>query len=543
MRGIQDQLAHRARTTPDQRYLCQPIERQWHTWTWAEAHAEARRIAASLTRMGLEPGDRVALISRNCAHWILADMAMILAGVVSVPIYPTANARTIRQVLEHSQARACFVGKLEEPEAQLAGIPGSVITIAMPYPGAAGDHSWEDLTAHRAGDFEPHQNNPDDLATLLYTSGSTGEPKGAMHSYANFAYVGQAIPGALGVEPGDRVFSYLPLSHCTERAYVEAASFYCETTLYFAESLETFNEDLRHARPTLFGSVPRLWKRFQLGVLEQIDNDRLQRLLRIPLVAGLIRRRIQRGLGFDQCRWFASGSAPMALSLLQWWDRLGVPICEGWGMTETFAYGTQIGRGETPRYGTIGRALPEVELKTGDDQELLIQCPCMMDGYYRNEALTDEVFDDGFLRTGDRAFIDDEGWVSITGRVKELFKTGKGKYIAPVPIESMLARNPWIEMACVLGSGLTQPVALIQLADNAPADRHRIEQELEENLTAINRELEAHERLGQLIVVSEPWEVGNQLLTPTLKIRRGAIEEKYAGLLGGSGARIRFEDS
>ncbi|WP_376696942.1 AMP-binding protein [Wenzhouxiangella sp. EGI_FJ10305] len=542
MRGIQDQLVHRSKSTPDQLYLSQPIEREWHTWTWAEAFDEARRMAAALERLGLEPGDRVGLISRNCAHWVLADMAIILAGLVSVPVYPTAKAETIRQILEHSDCRACFVGKIDEANERLAGVPEGVSRIAMPYPGTSGNLDWEELVEQAAGDFQLRQRREEDLATLLYTSGSTGTPKGAMHSYANFAFVGHTLPTALGVEPNDRVFSYLPLSHCTERAYVEAASFYAETSLYFAESIDTFAEDLRHARPTLFGSVPRLWKRFQLGVLEKLPPEKLDRLLRIPLVSTLIKRKIKKQLGFDQARWFASGSAPMAVSLLEWWDRLGVTIREGWGMTETFAYGTQIGLDVEPRFGTISRALPEAELKLSDEQELLIRCPCLMDGYYRADELSAEsMTEDGFFRTGDRAFIEN-GWVTITGRVKELFKTAKGKYVAPVPVESLLARNSWIEIACVLGSGMTQPVALVQLAEHAPDDQEHVSRQLESDLDRLNQDLESHERLASLIVVSETWEVDNGLLTPTLKIKRDVIEAKYTDVVARADNRVEFED-
>jgi long-chain acyl-CoA synthetase len=541
MRGIQDQLAHRAKTTPDQLYLSQPIDRQWHTWTWAEAYDEARRMAAALERLGLQPGDRVGLISRNCAHWILADMAIILAGLVSVPVYPTAKAETIRQILEHSDCKLCFVGKVDEAAERLAGIPAGVTTIAMPYPDARGDHDWDELAEQPAGEFQTRKRREDDLATLLYTSGSTGTPKGAMHSFSNFAFVGHTIATSLGVEPGDKVFSYLPLSHCTERAYVEAVGFYAETSLFFAESIDTFAEDLRHVRPTLFGSVPRLWKRFQLGVLEKLPPEKLDRLLKIPVVAGLVRRKIKKGLGLDRARWFASGSAPMAVSLLEWWDRVGVTIREGWGMTETFAYGTQIGPDVEPRFGTISRALPQAELKINDDQELLIRCPCLMQGYYKADELTAEsMTEDGFFRTGDRAFIED-GFVTITGRVKELFKTAKGKYVAPVPVESLLARNSWIEIACVVGSGMTQPVALIQLAEHAPEDRDHVSRQLESDLETLNRELEPHERLASLLVVSESWEVDNGLLTPTLKIKRDVIEAKYAGLIERASDQVHFE--
>jgi len=525
--ALQQQILERVRATPDQAYLCQPIDRQWRQWTWRQAHDEALRLAAALQRLGLEPGDRVGLMSKNCAHWVIADIAMILAGVVSVPIYPTANARTVGQVLEHSGAKACIIGKLEEPETQLAGIPSDVATIAMPYPGARGQYAWTDLVARPADEFEMHEAAEDDLATLLYTSGSTGEPKGAMHSYAAFAFVGDSLAQAIGVRKGDRVLSYLPLSHCTERAYVEAGSFYGGSTLYFVESLDTFTEDLAYARPTLFGSVPRLWKKFQLGVLEEVPQKKLNKLLSVPVLAWLVRRRIQRELGLDKADWFASGSAPMAPVLLEWWHRLGITICEGWGMTETFAYGTQVGRGRTPRFGTISKALPRVELKTTDEDELLIRCPCLMQGYYRNDELTAESFVDGFFRTGDRAFIDGRGWVTITGRVKEVFKTDKGKYVAPVPLESELAKNELIETVCVVGERLEQPVALVQLAEHVDLDMRQLRSRLVETLERVNATLEPHARLARIIVIRERWTVDNELLTPTLKVKRDAVEKRY----------------
>ncbi len=535
---LQQLILDRARKTPDQPYLCQPIDREWISWTWAEAVEEARCVAAMLRNEGIEPGDRVGLISKNCAHWILADLAMLLSGVVSVPVYPTASAATIRGILEHSGCRAAFVGKLEHPDQQLPGIPEGVLKIAMPYPGAAGDRQWNDWIDHPGPAFVAVPRAADDLATLLYTSGSTGEPKGAMHSYDNFLFVGRALAEAIGVRDGDRVLSYLPLSHCTERAYVEAGSFHAGSTLYFVEEIETFMDDLEHARPTLFGSVPRLWKKFQLGVLEKLPPKRLDTLLRIPGIAGLIRRRIKKGLGLDQADWFASGSAPIAPALLEWWDRVGVTICEGWGMTETFAYGTQVGREVRPRFGTISRALPEAELRTAADGELLIRCPCMMQGYYRAEELTRESFVDNWFRTGDRASIDAEGWVSITGRVKEVFKTTKGKYIAPVPIEALLARNEMIEQACVLGDGRDQPLALIQLPEGLELPLREVRTRLVETLESVNAELEPHQRLERLIVVRERWTVDNELLTPTLKIRRPQLEARYRTAIAESTGKV-----
>jgi len=541
--ALQQQILHRVRTTPNQLYLCQPIDREWKQWTWAQAYGEAVRLAAGLSRLGLTPGDRIGLMSKNCAHWVIADLAIILSGLVSVPIYPTANARTIRQVLEHSEARACIVGKLEHPEAQLEGIPSQLASVAMPYPEISAQYAWSDLIAEPDDDFEPHRVDEDDLATLLYTSGSTGEPKGAMHSYAAFAFVGESLASAIGVRKGDRVLSYLPLSHCTERAYVEAGSFYGGMTLYFVESLETFSEDLAYARPTLFGSVPRLWKKFQLGVLDKVPPAKLDRLLSVPLVSWLVRNKIKRELGLDKADWFASGSAPIAPVLLDWWHRLGVTIGEGWGMTETFAYGTSSGRGNKPQFGSIGKALPGVELKTADEDELLIRCPCLMKGYYKDPVLTEQSFVDGFFRTGDRAFIDGEGWVKITGRVKDVFKTTKGKYIAPVPLESELAKNEMIEQACVVGEHLDQPVALVQLADHIDLPMREIRSGLVQTLEQVNAELESHQRLGRIIVIREQWTVDNELLTPTLKIRRDAIEQRYRAVIERAEGQVYVEAS
>ena len=538
--SLQQQIIDRARKTPDQVYLCQPVDRVWKQWTWAEAFDEATRLAAGLRKLGLGAGDRVGLVSKNCAHWVIADMAMILAGMVSVPIYPTANARTIRQVLAHSEASACIIGKLEHAASQLPGIPDDLPTIAMPYPGAEAMHQWSDLVAEPVEDFRIHDAAEDDLATLLYTSGSTGEPKGAMHSYANFSFVGESLATAVGVRDGDRILSYLPLSHCTERAYVEAGSFYGGSTLYFVETLETFMADLQHAEPTLFGSVPRLWKKFQLGVLEKIPHRKLETMLKLPIVNMMIRNKIKKGLGLHKGDWYASGSAPIAPVLLEWWHRVGVTICEGWGMTETFAYGTQVGRGEKPRIGTISKALPGAELRTGADDELLIRCPCMMQGYYKQDDLTKDSFENGFFKTGDRAFIDDEGWVRITGRVKEVFKTTKGKYVAPVPLESLLAKNELIEQACVVGDHLDQPVALVQLAEHVKLEMRELRRQLVDTLDAVNSELESHQRISHVIVVRERWTVDNELLTPTLKIRRPQIEKRYRPAIEQASDRVSF---
>ena len=538
----QEMLQHWEATRPDHVYLRQRIDGRWEDFSWRRVLDEARRVAAALDQLGLQPGDRVGIMSKNCAHWFIADFALMLGGYVSVPIYPTANAKTIRYVLEHSECRACFIGKLDEFEPQRPGIPGEVITISFPYPTMPCAHEWQSLVDTHEPIAEDHRPQPADLMTIIYTSGSTGNPKGAIHSYRSFAFVGTRIGEFLGLREDDRCLSYLPLAHCTERGYIEASSLYHNGQIHFAESLATFADDLRAVRPTFFGSVPRLWKRFQLGVFQRMPERKLQRLLGIPIVGKIVARKVRQGLGLDATRWLASGTAPIAPSLLEWYQRLGMPIREGWGMTETFAYGSTSAPTDPYRLGTIGHALPEAEIRIGAGKEILIRVPSMMDGYYREPQMTAACFDeDGFLKTGDCGEIDEEGYIRITGRAKEIFKTAKGKYVAPVPIESLLAQNPLIEIACVMGLGMPQPVALIQLAESGVGDRELARERLADTLTIVNAVLESHERLDRLVVVRESWTPENGLLTPTLKLKRELIERRYLELVVNARKQVEFE--
>ncbi len=539
----QHMLAHWEQTTPDRVLLRQPIDRKWREFTWRELMNEARRIATALKALGLEPGDRVGIFSKNCAEWFIADFAIMLGGYVSVPVYPTANAKTLSYVMDHSGARACFVGKLDSLDGLAGAIPEDVASISMPYPTLECTHAWNDLLAAHEPLTDAYEPALEETMTILYTSGSTGNPKGAVHSYFSFAFAGTRIGEYLKVRDDDRLLSYLPLAHCTERAYVEAACVYHNGDISFVESLDTFFDDLKETAPTFFGSVPRLWKRFQLGVLDSFGADKLNRLLRLPIIGGIVAGKIRKGLGLQNARWVGSGTAPIAPALLEWYDRIGLPIHEGWGMTESFAYGTQTGPGTDPRIGTIGKALPEVEIEIGDGNEILLKCPCLMAGYYRAPELTEQAFtEDGYLRTGDCGEVDKDGYVRITGRAKEIFKTAKGKYVAPVPIESLVSQNPLVEQVCVVGLGMTQPVALVQLAVEGIGNRELARERLADTLKLVNDQLESHERLSRLVVVREEWSVENGLLTPTMKLKRDRIEARYGTLANESTGRVAFEE-
>jgi len=539
----QQMLLHWEATTPDQPYLHQPVNRQWREFSWREVADQARRMAAALRGLGLQPGDRVGIFSKNCAEWIISDLAIMAGGFISVPVYNSANADTLGYCLSHSGAKAIFVGKLDKAEGLEKAIPDGCVSIAYPYPTLPTDHQWDELLAAN----EPIQDVAmpllDDVVTILYTSGSTGNPKGAVHTYGSYAYAGTSIALTWGGSEQSKAFSYLPMAHCTDRAYVEASSIYSGMQVAFSESLETFFDDLKTTQPTLFGSVPRLWKRFQLGVLAKNPQSKLNWMLKVPVLKGIVRRKISDGLGLPNSTWNGSGAAPIAPALLEWWNSVGIPICEGWGMTETLAYATQAWPGIPQRIGTVGKALPGVELKTTEAGELLVKSPTLMREYYKEPEKTAEEFtEDGFFKTGDRADIDEDGYVKITGRVKEIFKTAKGKYVAPVPIESLLSQNEFVEQVCVVGIGRKQPVALVQLPEGQTVDRAVASQSLESTMGQINHSLESHARMDRIIVIKEPWTPENGIMTPTQKIKRHLVEKRYENLIAAeSGPKIVFE--
>ncbi|WP_082629185.1 AMP-binding protein [Pseudomonas sp. TTU2014-080ASC] len=521
-------LAHWVKTKPDSVWLSQPVNGLWHDLTWAEVDDQARRMAAALKALGCEPGDRVALLSKNCAQWIIADLAIMMAGLVSVPLYPLQSAESIAYVLDHAQVRVILVGKLDDAQKLEAGISEQIVRIAMPYPTLTAQHHWDALLAAHAPLREVHEVRPDDLASILYTSGTTGNPKGVMLSVQSFAWSGTQSVAELGINENDQYFSYLPLSHAAERILVEVNALYSSGRIAFVESLDSFMRDLQRVRPTIFFSVPRLWTRFQQGVLEKLPQSKLQRLLRVPLLGSLVAGKIRKGLGLDRARFLVSGAAPIPAALLQWYRSIGLNICEGYGMTEHLAYGC-FNRPEQIRIGTVGRPMPGLELRIADDGEILLRCPSMMQGYYLDPEKTAETLRDGWLHTGDKGSVDAEGYLTITGRVKDIFKTSKGKYVAPAPIEGEIAKNLWVEQVCLIGNGMDQPVALIELSLAAAGQsREALTQSLEQTLQTVNERLLPHEKVSHLLIVSEPWTTDNGCMTPTMKIRRNVLEAKFA---------------
>jgi long-chain acyl-CoA synthetase len=525
-------LAHWVEHRADAVWLSQPVNGQWHNFTWAQVDDQARRMASALHALGCAPGDRVALLAKNCAEWLIADFAIMLAGLVSVPLYPLQSAESIDYVLRHSQCKAIFLGKLDEPDKLATGIPAEVVRIAMPYPTIKAEHGWHALLAAHQPLAVGHEQTAGGLLSILYTSGTTGQPKGVMLSAEAFAIAGSRSVAELGITEADQYFSYLPLSHAAERFLVEMNALYSGGRVAFVESLDTFASDLRHVRPTVFFSVPRLWTRFQQGVLEKLPQAKLSRLLRIPLLGRLVARKIRQGLGLDRARILVSGAAAIPRALLEWYQSIGMTVCEGYGMTEHFAYGCFNRPGQV-RFGTVGRPMPGNELRIADSGEILLRCPCLMLGYYLDPEKTAETIEDGWLHTGDKGEVDAQGYLKITGRVKDIFKTSKGKYIAPAPIEGEIAKNLWVEQVCLMGSNLDQPLALIELSPAAREQaREQVAADLAKTLAQLNAQLEAHERVSHFILVREAWTVDNGCMTPTMKIRRNVLEARFADQLG-----------
>ncbi|WP_421320759.1 AMP-binding protein [Aeromonas veronii] len=525
-----EMLYHWERQCPDRTYLRQTINREYVDFTWGEVADEARRMVTALRHLGLVAGDKVALLSKNCAQWFIADLAMQMGQYVSVPIYPTANVDTIEYVLRHSEAKAIFVGKLDDWKSQEAGVPADLLRIAFPYDTMPASHQWDDLLeAHEPIPDSPVQ-APDSLLSLVYTSGSTGKPKGAMLSVERYAWSCEKLVETVSLSQADRGFSYLPLAHITERVYIYGGSLYGGATIAFPESLDTFIEDVKRSRPTVFISVPRLWAMFRIKIHEKLPQKKLELLLKIPLISGLIKRKLQKGLGLDQARVLGCGSAPVSPALLEWYLSIGLKVTEAWGMTENHAYSTINYPFRADKIGTVGKAGIGVTIKISDEGEILCRCEGMMLGYYKDPEHSAEAIDaEGWLHTGDMGKLDKEGYLTITGRMKDVFKTAKGKYVAPVPIEGLLGQEPIIEQLCVIGYGMPQPIALVQLAESAmKGNREEVNARLEAARVRVNDQLESHAKIRGILVVKTPWNIENGVLTPTMKIKRHLLEQKYA---------------
>lgn len=532
-------LFHWAKQHPDKPFLYQAINGQWKPHTWGQVADQVARMAGALKAL-LPAGSKIAISGRNTAHWFMADQAISMAGMISVGLYPKQSEAHTRFILEHSETRLVFVGPAPDMGEFMGAIPKGIKTCALPYPDVPScDYAWDDLTAKHAPVTDIPPANPDDLLTLIYTSGTTGNPKGVMITYRNMMFAAEGLQEVLPPAPGgERFFSYLPLAHAFERGAVELTSLYFDAEVWFLENIDKLAEQLAQVAPTRFFGVPLVYGRIQAGVLKKLPQAKLDKIMRIPIIRGLIRRKILKGIGLQNARMCFSGAAPLPVPLMEWYKKyLGMEILQGYGMTENSIYATVTRPGKN-RIGAVGQEMPRANMKIDNpdakgDGEILYKHPGVTPGYYKDDEKTRELFTpDGYLRTGDKGRVDKDGYLYITGRVKDIFKTLKGKYVAPAPIEGAMARNIDIDQLCLVGSGLKQPILIVSPTPGARGKtREDFEAQLVADMEAVNGPLEDHEKIAKAIVVKDSWTIDNGIMTPTMKVKRNEVEKRYHTLL------------
>ena len=516
---------HWEKNSPDKEFLRQHINNELIIYSFKESGDEIRRIASALKGFNLPPKSKVALLSKNCAHWVMADIAIMMAGHVSIPIYPTLQAKTIEHILNHSESKAIIVGKLDDYASQKSAISNMpVISVAM-Y-GINESMTWENLITQNEPIQNIQNNNPSDLITIIYTSGTTGLPKGVMHTVASFTNASNSFVEILPLSDHPKFFSYLPLSHIAERIGLELGAIFRGASLTFSESLETFARNLEDTQPDLFFAVPRIWSKFQEKILEGLPQKKLDRIVKIPWFGSVVKNKIKKKLGLSKATYIISGAAPLSVSIMEWYKKIDVNILQGYGMTED-CIKSHFNFSHANKIGTVGKQMMGIKAKLSPEGEICILNDCLMKGYYKNPEDTAEVFDkDGYLKTGDIGEYDHDGYLTITGRVKDQFKTDKGKYISPAPIELELSKNPNIEQICIVGMGIPQPILLIVPSAEA---NNKSKEDLSENIIkaiqSINPTLDKHEKIEKAVIMKEDWTVENGLMTPTLKIKRSQVEK------------------
>jgi long-chain acyl-CoA synthetase len=546
------------------------IGARWTPISWTQYGQAVARTANMLLAEGLEPGERVAIWATNRPEWQIADLGTLHAGGVTVAIYQTLAPTQVKYLLEHSESRVLVVEDrrlLDQILPMRAELPAlkRVLMLDGEAPELGGwVTTWE--AGLKQGDAFGRSRpgllatrwqaiKPSDLASLIYTSGTTGTQKGVMLTHRNLTWTAQATLECLPGSADDRVLSYLPLSHVLERVVSHLRQVATGCQIFFCPSIDQVMTLVRDVHPTYFTSVPRLWEKIYAGIRTRMDHvSGLRRVMRdwalvvaarktaayerrVPastwvrwqwaLADRLVYRKIRETLGFDQIRICVSGSAPVSPDILRFFYGLGIEILEGYGLTETTAPVT-VNRPGQVRFGTVGTALPGEEVRIASDGEILVRGPNVFQGYFRDASATAEALHDGWLLTGDVGELDADGYLRITDRKKDLFKTSGGKYVAPGAIENRLSGRAGIANAVVIGDARPFVAALITLDPEGKRgpDDPEIRRRVESAIAEVNQTLSHPEQIKKWKILDGDFVVGDEL-TPKMSIRRKRIYEKY----------------
>ena len=536
---IQD-IAHWATERPSEPWLVERWSSHEREISWRQGADLVNSAAAWLAQAVPQPGTRIGLLAPNCAHWVLADYAIMASGNVTVPIFTTMNPTSVEYVAQFAGIEMLILGAAGNWEQVRDCFPADMPVVRLPgAPAVVGAVDWEELVSAGAGFAPPPAPDDKALATVVFTSGTTGLPKGVMHSLASLREAGGGVGHMSQTLPGHRFLSYLPLAHLGERIVVENHSLVYGGTVYFNESQQTFLSDLRNTRPNWILGVPRIWEKLQQAVLAHaLSHDELE-FARANGQLEAAGDKVRAFLGLEEINFILTSTAPTPAPLKAWYDELGIILYDGYGQSEMLPVCTN-SKGDR-KLDSIGVAAHGVEIKIADDGEILARGGGTALGYYRDPEKTAQTFaPDGWVRTGDRGRIDEDGHVYLTGRVKEIFKTARGKYVAPAPIEGRFLETHLAEQACLTGHGLAQTVMALVLAEAIlERDEAELIAELLEHTAAVNRHLDKHEQIGALIVSREPWSQENDVLTHTLKIKRDELEKRYAAEIAAAGDRMR----
>jgi long-chain acyl-CoA synthetase len=572
----------------------------WRQLDWREYRERVAEVAMGLEALGVSRGDFVAIMTRNRPEHLIADLAAVHLGATPVSLYNTLAPEQIAYIANHCEAKVAvvegrdFMERWEKIKGELPALRNVVLLEdAADFAGYDWVRSWDQVRdrgrealAGGGGrdrfDAAWRAVKPEDLATVLYTSGTTGPPKGVMTTHYNALWTAASVERWADDPtwaPGARYVSYLPLAHSMERLSGHYVGVWRPSWLFFCPDLTKIMEVLPQVRPFTFAAVPRLWEKAKAGVaaaLASEPNPRRRKLaesavevgrrvvrleqagkpvplglrLRHKVLDRLVYRKIRARLGLDQCHMAFSGAAPLADDVMEFFLALGIPLREAYGLTESTAPAT-MNRPDKLKVGTVGPPLPGVELRLADDGELLLRGGNIATGYYKDPEKTAETFGpDGWLRTGDVAEVDSEGWVRIVDRKKELIITAGGENIAPSNLENLLKGNPLIGQAFVVGDRRPYPAALIVLdAELAPgwAAKHgvpyesleqfaadeRVHGEIERAVADVNQHVARVQQIKRFTILSTEWTVEGDELTPTLKLKRRVINEKYASQIEG----------